>query len=68
MKDFKFDRTAFKIQTFEEADAANIFGKEVSYAERLRQAYYLISQAYGFSMSEQPRLDRTYFIIKKLGN
>ncbi|SHL65936.1 hypothetical protein SAMN05444266_104306 [Chitinophaga jiangningensis] len=67
MKDFKFDRTAFKIQTFEEADAANIFDKETPYAERLRQAYYLISLAYGFSMSEQPKLDRKYFIIKKLG-
>ncbi len=66
MADFKFDRTAFKIRTFEEADAANIFGKEVPYIERLRQAYYLISQAYGFSMANQPRLDREYFTSRKL--
>jgi hypothetical protein len=68
MKDFKFDKTAFKIQTFKEADAANIFGKEVPYIERLRQAYYLISQAYGFSMSNQPKLDKKYFTTRKLNN
>jgi hypothetical protein len=66
MADFKLDRTAFKISTFEEADAANIFGKEVPYIERLRQAYYLISQAYGFSMTNQPKLDRKYFTSRKL--
>ncbi|MGO4291197.1 hypothetical protein [Chitinophaga sp. RAB17] len=66
MADFKLDRTAFKIRTFEEADAANVFGKDVPYTERLRQAYYLISQAYGFSMSDQPKLDRKYFSSRKL--
>ncbi|MEC5143266.1 hypothetical protein [Chitinophaga sp. 212800010-3] len=66
MADFKLDRTAFKIRTFEEADAANIFGKEVPYIERLRQAYYLISQAYGFSMANQPRIDKEYFTCRKL--
>lgn len=68
MADYKFDRTAFKMQTFAEADKANIFDKNVSYPERLRQAYFLISQAYGFSMSNQPKLDRTYFSSRKLSN
>lgn len=66
MADFKLDRTAFKISTFKEADAVSMFGKEVLYIERLRQAYFLISQAYGFSMSDQPRLDRKYFTSRKL--
>lgn len=57
MSDYKFDRSAFKMQTFKEADRANVFDKSVSYSERLRQAYYLISQAYGFSMAEQPKID-----------
>ena len=68
MSDYKFDRTAFKMQTFNEADRSNIFDKTVSYSERLRQAYFLISQAYGFSMSNQPKLDRNHFTSRKLNN
>ncbi len=68
MSDYRFDRTAFKMQTFKEADRANVFDKNVSYPERLRQAYYLISQAYGFSMSDQPKLDRHMFSSRKLNN
>lgn len=68
MSDYKFDRTAFKMQTFVEADKANIFDKNVSYPERLRQVYFLISQAYGFLMSDQPKLDRTHFSSRKLSN
>lgn len=54
--------------TFKEADATNIFGKEVPYAERLRQEYNLISQAYGFSMSDQPRLDKKIHSSRKFGS
>lgn len=61
MSDYKLDRTAFKMQTFKEADNANLFDKSVSYSERLRQAYYLISRAFGFPMSDQPKLDRNHF-------
>lgn len=68
MSDYKFDRTAFNMQNFEQADRANMFEKSVPYAERLRQAYFLISQAYGFSMTDQPRLDKTYFSYRKSGN
>jgi hypothetical protein len=56
------------MMTFKEADAANIYNKNVSYPERLRQAYYLISQAYGFSMADQPKLDRSYHSSRKLNN
>jgi hypothetical protein len=68
MPDYKLDRSAFKMQTFNEADRASIFEKSVPYSERLRQAYYLISQAYGFSMSEQPKLDRQSYSSRKLKN
>jgi len=68
MSDYKFDRSAFRIQTFKEADNTNIFDKNISYPERLRQAYYLISQAYGFSLSDQPRLDRNYHSSRKMSN
>jgi hypothetical protein len=68
MPDYKLDRTTFRMMTFKEADAANVFDKSVNYAERLRQAYYLISQAYGFSMTNQPKLDRSHFSSRKLRN
>ena len=68
MSDYKFDRTAFRMTTFKEADKASVFEKNVSYAERLRQAYFLIAQAYGFSMTDQPRLDRTHFSSRKQKN
>ncbi|MBO9573146.1 MAG: hypothetical protein J7497_13225, partial [Chitinophagaceae bacterium] len=68
MSDYKFDRNAFRMMTFKEADASNKFGKEVSYAERLRQAYFLISQAYGFSFQNPPKLDRTCFSSRKMNN
>ncbi len=65
MSEYKFDRTKFKMQTFEEADQSAVFDKNVSYSERLGQAYFLISQAYGFSMSDQPRLDKSFFSSRK---
>jgi len=68
MDEYKFDRTAFKIRTFSQSDAQNRFGKEVPYSERLRQAYFLISHAYGFSLDNPPKLDRSVFSIRKLNN
>jgi len=68
MAEYKFDRTAFRMMTFNEADAANVYGKNVSYSERLRQAYYLISQAYGFSMNDQPKMDKKCFSSRKFVN
>lgn len=68
MSEYKFDRSVFRILTFQESDESNIFGKEISYAERLRQAYFLISKAYGFSMADQPKLDRNYFSMRKMNS
>ena len=68
MADYKLDRTAFRMMTFKEADAKNVYDKNVSYSERLRQAYYLISQAYGFSMDDQPKMDKACFSSRKLYN
>lgn len=68
MADYKLDRTAFRMMKFKEADAANVFDKGIPYPERLRQAYYLISQAYGFSETNQPKLDRKHFSSRKLNS
>lgn len=66
MADYKLDKTKFKMMTFKEADKNNIYEKQISYTERLRQAYFLILQAYGFSMDDQPTLDRQHFSCKKM--
>jgi hypothetical protein len=68
MSDYKFDRTIFMMETLEEADRTNIFEKSLTYSERLRQAYFLISKAYGFSMSDQPKLDRSHFSSRKFND
>lgn len=67
MPDYKMDKTAFKMQTFKEADKANIFDENTPYGKRLEQAYYLTLQAYGYSLADQPCLDRTCFSMRKLG-
>jgi len=65
MKEYRLDKTAFKVQTFNESDMANVCGKEVSYSERFRRAYYLNSIAYQFSRQNPPRLDKTVFSSRK---
>lgn len=67
MSDYRLDKTAFKMMTFKEADATNVFDKNIPYSERLRQAHYLISQAYGFSLTAEPKLDKNCFKSRKLG-
>ena len=68
MKEYKLDKTAFKIQTFEESDMENVYKPDVPYTERFRQSYFLLSIAYGFSRENPPRLDRTYFSRRKFAN
>lgn len=62
---YRMDKTAFKVQTFEEAD--NHYGdwEKKSYSERLDAAFYLISQAFGVKPST--KLDRTVFSKRKNG-
>lgn len=64
MDSYKFDRTAFKIKTFAESDADNV-DLSLSLDESVRQAWYLISKAYGFDVSNPPRMDKTIFRIGK---
>ena len=59
------DKTAFKLQTVEEADDAMRNYINHSVKERLEIAYYLTSVAYKFDMHNPPRMDKTAFCIKK---
>ena len=68
MNDYKLDRTAFKMQTFEETDMQYEYWKKQSIEERFRAAFYLNSIAYNFDLNNPPRMDRTAFSMRKLAN
>lgn len=59
------DKTAFKIQTVEEADDAMRDYSNHSIQERLRIYWYLTSIAYKFDLDNPPRMDKTVFSMKK---
>jgi hypothetical protein len=64
-KKYRMDKTAFKLQTVEEADDAMRDYTNHTVKERLEIAYYLTSIAYQFDMEHPPRMDKTAFRIKK---
>jgi hypothetical protein len=64
-KKYRMDKTAFKLQTVEEADDAMRDYTNHTAKERLEIAYYLASIAYKFDMDNPPRMDKTAFRIKK---
>jgi hypothetical protein len=68
MSNFKFDRNAFTILSFEEADKATNDHRHLTWQERLRLARYLISIAYGYVNNEEPKMDKTAFSIRKIHN
>lgn len=65
MKEYRLDKTAFKMQTFEEADMENIFKKDVPVEERLRLAFDLVCTIYGIKDDANLKIDRTFFLARK---
>jgi hypothetical protein len=61
---YRLDRSAFKIQTLEEADNTRAYWLTQSLEERLRAAMYLNSIVYGFDPENPPRMDRSSFSEK----
>jgi hypothetical protein len=65
---FRLDRTAFRAGTHEQlAQAERQHRRSLSLADRLRAANYLNSVAFGFDVETPPRMDRTYFRMRKHG-
>lgn len=62
---YRMDKTAFIVQTFEEADDAMRDYSGHSMQERVRIYWYLTSIAYKFDLDNPPRMDKTVFRIKK---
>ena len=61
----RLDRTAFKIQTYQEASNNYEYWIRKSENERLSAAFYLNSVAYNFPINNPPRMDKNLFTIRK---
>lgn len=66
-KRYRLDKSAFRIQTFEEASNNKAYWLSKSPSERWQAAWYLICCAYGLDPDNPPRLDRTAFSMRKNG-
>ncbi len=60
-KKYKLDKTAFQAMSVEEADNYMRDYKQYNWKERLRISFYLTSLAYGFDISNPPKMDKTIF-------
>ena len=65
---YRLDKTAFKAQTFAEADNTREYWLAQPPHERLRAAWWLTCKVYGIDYENQPRLDRTVFSMRKHEN
>ena len=62
---FRLDRTAHHAGTHEQAVQYHARHQPATPAERLRDAAYLNSVAYGYDLDNPPRPERTAFIIRQ---
>ena len=65
---YKLDRTAFKMQTYEQASDHCEYWLSKTATERLKAVAYLNSVAYNYPVHNPPRLDRTYFKVTSRTN
>ncbi len=65
MAAYKLDRTAFVQQTKEQATNQQEYWLAKTVNERLEAAFYLNSVAYNFDINNPPRMDKTFFTIRK---
>lgn len=66
-KKYRLDKSAFRLQTFEEASNNKEYWLSKSPAERWHAAWYLICSAYNLDPDNPPRLDRSVFSMRKNG-
>ncbi|HSF89793.1 MAG TPA: hypothetical protein VLA46_10270 [Saprospiraceae bacterium] len=66
VKEHRLDRTAFKMQTAEQASNTVAYWRQRPDAEKLRAAYHLSLRAWGYDPENEPRLDKTKFSMRKL--
>ncbi|MBK9319054.1 MAG: hypothetical protein IPM91_09715 [Bacteroidetes bacterium] len=66
-KKYRLDKSAFRIQTFEEASNNKEYWLSKSPSERWHAAWYLICSAYDLDPENPPRLDRSVFSMRRNG-
>jgi hypothetical protein len=62
---FRLDKTAFKVQTFKEADNDRAYWLSKTPAERLQAAWYLTCSAFGLDPNKEHRMDKSIFSVRK---
>jgi hypothetical protein len=65
MINFKLDKSAFKMQTFAEAEKSKVFDKDVSLADRLKMSFHLTCTIHGIKEGDPLKVDRTIFSARK---
>ena len=65
MAAYKQDRTAFVHQTKEQATSQQEYWLAKTVNERMQAAFYFNSVAYNFDINNPPRMDKTFFTIRK---
>ncbi|MBC7423843.1 MAG: hypothetical protein H7334_10370 [Ferruginibacter sp.] len=68
MENFRMDRTVCKAQSFAEADKANVFGKDVSLADRIKMSFHLTCTIFGLKEGDSLKLDKKIFSAHKLSD
>lgn len=64
-KKYKLDRTVFEARNASEQVNYSKENQKLSWQERMRIHHYLNSIAYGYDLNNPPRMDKTFFQIKK---
>jgi len=59
------DKTTGKAMTHNEAEKNKIFSAEISYSQRLAEAWYLTCMAYGIDPKNPPRMDKNFASSRK---
>jgi hypothetical protein len=65
MKNYRLDKTVFKMQTVAEAENSNIFEESVAPYERLNQGWYLSAIAYGIDPINPPKMIKKFISSRK---
>jgi hypothetical protein len=64
---FRLDRTYFTARNIREQHLQRSYWLEKTPDERLAAATYLIAQAWGYDPAKPPRMERTFFFMRKHG-
>jgi hypothetical protein len=62
---YRMDKTTGKGMTHKEAEKSKIFPAEVSYGQRLAEAWYLTCMAYGINPENPPKMDKNFGSSRK---